>query len=198
MTLTDEQLADLQNMRNAARQREWTTLQDTFKRLIADVDPLIALSITARQMQKFLPRFEKAYPEAGWVRELLLTVMSYASAPAPKDLPLAAINQFPSPGMGNFIMAVFDLARAVRTEYTVFERYSHITNATANVVLADLQHFYFNRHPDAYATLRAEESSEAERAEIQGRFWLDGNVAWRDAATWLEIIDDVEAKLRGE
>ena len=197
MTLTDEQRTDLEAMRNAARQREWTTLQDTFKRLIADLDPLIALSITARQMQKFLPKFEKAYPEAGWVRELLLTVMSYASAPSPNDLPLAAVNQFPSPGMGNFILAVFDLARSVRGEYTVFERYSHITNATANVLLADLQHFYFSRHPEAYAALHADDTTDEDRAEIQGRFWLDGHVAWRDAATWLEVIDDLDAKLRG-
>ena len=195
MTLTDEQRADLEMMRNAARQREWTTLQDTFKRLLSDVEPLIALSITARQMQKFLPKFEKAYPEAGWVRELLLTVMSYASAPSPNDLPIAAINQFPSPGMGNFIMAVFDLARSVRTEYTVFERYSHITNATANVLLADLQHFYFERHPDAYTALRDPDTPEADRAEIQGRFWVDKHVAWRDAATWLEVIDDLQTKL---
>jgi hypothetical protein len=191
--LTDEQIADLQTLRVAARQREWNTLQDTLKRLLTGLDPLIALTIPARQAQKFLPRFEKEYPEALWVRELLLTVIAYASAP--KELPQHAINQFPSPGCGNFILAVFDMARAVQEGQKFFERYSHITNATANAVVADLQYFYFNRHSREYERLHDEETTGEERADIQQEFWVDRAVSFRDAATWLEIADDVEARL---
>ena len=72
---------DLRIMRTAAEQREWTTLQDTFKRLIAHLDPLIALQIAAVRTQAFLPTFESYYPEAKWLRDLMLTVVSYASAP---------------------------------------------------------------------------------------------------------------------
>ena len=196
MTLTDEQRADLEMMRNAARQREWTTLQDTFKRLLSDVEPLIALSITARQMQKFLPKFEKAYPEAGWVRELLLTVMSYASAPSPNDLPIAAINQFPSPGMGNFIMAVFDLARSVRTEYTVFERYSHITNVVANAILAELQHLHFEKRTAEFSFIIDLDGDPQKKAKIQQKFWVAPSVAERDTALWHKVADDVEARIK--
>lgn len=194
MTITDEQTRDLQKLRVAARQREWNTLQDTLKRLLAELDPLIALSVAAPRLQAFLPVFETYFPEAGWVRELMLTVISYASAP--NELPVNALNQFPSPGCGNFVMAVFDAARAVQPEYTVFERYSHITNAAANAILADLQHTYFGQRIDEYDRLREAEGDEQMAAQIQYAFWLDGEVAARDTALWLEIADELEQLLQ--
>lgn len=191
--LTPEQRKDLEMLRTAARQREWNTLQDTLKRLLTSLDPLIALTIPARQVQKFLPRFEKEYPEAGWLRELLMTVVAYASAPS--DLPAHVVSQFPRPGCGNFVLSVFDLARAVQDQHTIFERYSHITNATANAIVADLQYFYFNRKPQDYERLLDEDLPSEARADIQQAFWIDRAVAFRDAATWLEIADDLQEKL---
>ena len=198
--MTPQQENDLKALRIAAHQREWNTLQDTFKRLIADLDLLVALQIPAESVKAFLPTFEGYFPEAGWVKELLLTVVSYASAP--KDLPAHTVNQFPSPGCGNFLMAVFDLARAVKTEYTVFERYSHITNAVANSILADLQFTYFSKHDDEYAKLRdLQDDDEAQaqlRAEVQYAFWLDEEVARRDIQHWLHIADQVERLLKDQ
>ncbi|MFW5747990.1 MAG: hypothetical protein ACOCYT_00095 [Chloroflexota bacterium] len=193
MSLTDEQAQDLARMRTAAQQREWTTLQDTFKRLIAELDPLIALSVVAPRVQAFVPRFRHYYPEAGWVEQLMLTVVSYASAP--RDLPVTAINQFPSPGCGNFIMAVLDLARTVQEGHTVFERFSHVTNAAANAILADLQYTYFKNRPEVYAQLHDENLPEAERQQIQYHFWLNEIVSKRDTALWLNLADGVEAAL---
>lgn len=181
-------------MRAAAQQREWTTLQDTLKRLLAELDPLIALSVAAPRARDFLPRFEAQYPEAIWVRELLLTVISYASAPS--ELPQHALKQFPGPGCGNFLLGVFDLARAVQTEYTVFERYSHVTNAIANITLAELHHLYFSSRPDAYERLRAAGDDQQTAAAIQYDFWLDAEVAAQDIALWLAITDEVEAALK--
>lgn len=181
---------DLNLLRTAARGREWTMLQDTFKRLIAHLDPLIALSIPATHATGFLPIFEGYYPDAGWVRELLLTVISYASAP--DDLPEHAVGQFPSPGCGNFIRMVFDLARVVQPKYTVFERYSHITNATANAILADLSHLYFAERLDEFEQLRA---GQAGYEAVQYRFWTDDAVAARDTQLWLSVADELEAKL---
>jgi hypothetical protein len=184
---------DLHQLRTAAQQREWNTLQDTLKRLLALLDPLIALQVAAARAQDFLPTFEAYYPEAKWVRELLLTVISYASAP--EELPEHAVKEFQSPGCGNYVRAVFDLARAVQRKYTVFERYSHITNAIANVLLADLSHTYYSRHTDDFTRLCDPETSADERAQLQFAFWLDVDIARRDTELWLSVARDVEEKL---
>jgi len=193
---------DLTVLRTAAHQREWTTLLDTLKRLLALIEPIPALEIPAARIQAHLPRFEKYYPEARWVRELFLTVVSYASAP--NDLPEHAVAQFPSPGCGNFVSAVLDVARAVQGKYTVFERYSFITNATANAVLADLMDFYYSDHPDQWERLtQSPDEVDAEtgltaRQQIYAAFWLDAGVAARDTAAWLDVAAVVEGKLGGK
>ncbi|HRF93670.1 MAG TPA: hypothetical protein PLZ51_00680, partial [Aggregatilineales bacterium] len=64
---------DLSQLRISAQQREWGTSQDTLKRLLTHLDPLIAVSISAPLFETFLPKFEALYPEARWVREILLT-----------------------------------------------------------------------------------------------------------------------------
>lgn len=193
MPITDEQQRDLATLRQAAQQREWTTSQDTLKRLLAALDPLLALSVAAEPVQTFLPHFEAYFPQAGWVRELLLTVINYASAPG--ELPEAAVNQFPQPGCGNYVKAVLDLARAVQDKYTLFERYSHITNAIANAILADVTRQYFDSHPDAYAVLSDPNADANARAQVQYAFWLDPAVAERDTAWWLSVADTLEARL---
>jgi hypothetical protein len=191
--MTADAADDLRMLREAARGREWNTAQDTLKRLLARLDPLIALTVAAERSQAFLPVFMRQYPDAGWVRELMLTVIAYASAP--NDLPDHAVGQFPSPGCGNFLKSVLDMARAVQTKYTVFERYSHITNAVANAILAELSHLYYQPHADAYALLMDAEADAEARSQVQFRFWLDPAVAAKDTALWLAVADDVENKL---
>ena len=191
--MTLEQQADLLALRVAARQRQWNTIQDTLKRLLAELEPLVALGVAAERVRDFLPTFEREYPEAGWVRELALTVISYASAP--RDLPVHAVNQFPRPGCGNFLLAVFDLARAVQTEYTVFERYSHITNSVANAILAELQYTFYNAHPGVFAALRNPDASQQAIAQAQQAFWIDAATGERDTALWLQVADSVESLL---
>ena len=110
--MTDFQ-PDIAALRIAAQQREWNTLQDTLKRLLTLLEPLLGLEIAAVRVHQHLPRFQHYYPEAGWVRELVLGVVSYAIAP--KDLPVHAVTQFPSPGCGNYVSAVLDLARVSST-----------------------------------------------------------------------------------
>jgi len=193
--MTPDQEQDLYILRQAAQGRAWNTAQDTLKRLLAMLEPLIALSVAAPGVQAFLPTFQQAYPEAGWVRELLLTVVAYAAAP--NDLPEQAVNQFPNPGCGNYVKAVLDLARAVQPKYTVFERYSHITNAIANTILAELSHLYYSQHPDEFNHLMDEQTDPDEKAQIQFRFWLDESVAVRDTELWLVIADHLENQLRG-
>lgn len=183
---------DLAVLRAAAHRREWTALQDTLKRLLARLEPLVALAVVAEPVTAHLPRFEAYYPEAGWVRELLLTVVSYASAP--RDLPLHALSQFPSPGCGNYVSAVFDLARTVQPETSPFERYSFITSAAANALLAALMDRYFGPRPDEWALL----GDESARQAVYGRFWLDADVAAADTAAWLALADRVGAQLGTE
>jgi hypothetical protein len=191
-------LADLEMLRAAAYQREWNTLQDTLKRLLTRLEPLIALEIAAARVQGYLHRFEHYYPEAGWVRQLLLTIISYASAPS--DLPVQAVTQFPSPGCGNYISAVLDLARAVQMGVSPFERYSFIVNAIANTTLAELMDLYYRQHPEIWERLNAQPDAVnpatglTVRQEITMQFWTDADVAARDTAIWLEIADAAAAK----
>lgn len=190
---------DLQTLRNAAHQREWNTLQDTLKRLLARLEPLVALEVAAVRAHQHLARFEHYYPEAGWVRQLLLTVISYASAP--DQLPEHAVNQFPSPGCGNYISAVFDLARVVQMGASPFERYSFITNALANITLAQLMDLYYSQHMDEWQRLNeaADETNPETgltvRQELYMKFWTDAAVAQQDTRIWLDVADAVEAKL---
>lgn len=190
---------DLTTLRIAAQQREWNTAQDTLKRLLTHFEPLIALEIAATRAINHLPRFEYYYPEATWVRQLMMTVVSYASAP--NELPVQAVTQFPSPGCGNFVSAVLDLARAVQAKHTVFERYSFITNAIANVILADLMDFYYSQHLSAWTHLteHADEIDPATGLTIRQlsniEFWGDTEVAQRDTAAWLNVVDTIEMKL---
>lgn len=192
--LTDSQQTDLNLLRTAADQRAWTTLQDTLKRLLATLDPLIALQVGATRLQAFLPTFETYYPEAGWVKELMLTVVSYASAPS--ELPESAVNAFPSPGCGNFVKGVLDLARAVQDEYTVFERYSHITNVVANSILAELQHLHFEKRTAEFSFIIDLDGDPQKKAKIQQKFWIDESVAERDTALWHKVADDVETRIK--
>lgn len=191
--------ADLTTLRIAAQQREWNTAQDTLKRLLTHFEPLPALEFAATRIIDHLPRFEAYYPEAGWVRQLVMTVVSYASAP--DELPAHAITQFPSPGCGNFVSAVLDLARAVQAKYTVFERYSFMTNAVANVILADLMNFYYSAHPDEWTHLteHANDVDTATGLTIRQlsyiEFWGNAEVAERDIAAWLTLADTIEHKM---
>ncbi len=193
MTSDHPHAADLAQLRAAAQGREWLSLQDTFKRVLTNLEPLIALSVVTPRVQAFIPKFQHYYPQAGWVRELMLTVVVYGSAPG--ELPVHAVRDFPSPGCGNFLMAVFDLARTVQPQYTVFERYSHITNAAANAILAHLQYSYFKKRLDLYAVLRDSETDDATRQQIQHQFWLDEDVARTDTALWLNLVDNLTAAL---
>lgn len=190
---------DVAALRGAAERREWNTLQDTLKRLLAQMEPLIALEIAATRVIDHLPRFEHYYPDAKWVRQLVMSVVSYASAP--DELPDHALAQFPSPGCGNFVSAVLDMARAVQPKHTVFERYSFITNAIANVILADLMDFYYSPRPDAWARLtqQADEMDPATGLSVRQQsyiaFWTDAEVAQRDTAAWLNVANKLSEKL---
>jgi hypothetical protein len=192
-------MADVDRLRQAAHGREWTALQDTLKRLLALIEPIPALEIPAARINTHLPRFEAYYPQATWVRELFMTVAAYASAP--DQLPDHAVNQFPQPGCGNFVSAVLDLARAAQPRHTIFERYSFITSATANVILAELMDAYYSARPDEWQRLTGQadeidpETGLTVRQAQHMRFWLDDDVAQRDTAAWLAVADMTEEKL---
>lgn len=184
--MTDHQ-RDLIVLRHAVQERDWTTTQDIFKRLLTQLDPLIALSVVTPRIQAFIPKFQHYYPEAKWVRDLMLTVVVYGSSP--REIPFHAVRDFPSPGCGNFLMAVFDLAQTVQSEHTIYERYSFITNAAANAILAQLQYSYFKNRPEYYALYRDHETDPETRQAIQTDFWLDETVAKTDIALWTNLVN---------
>src|SRR5690606_33351474 len=118
------------------------------------------------------------------------------------ELPEHAVNQFPQPGCGNFVGAVFDLARAVQTHYTIFERYSFMTNATANALLSDLMDFYYGPRPEEWRKLTEQGDDTDEKTGLPVRqvqymrFWLNDAVVARDTAAWLALADHLETRLK--
>lgn len=178
---------DILLLQHAVQDRDWTTTQDIFKRLLTRLDPLIALSVVTPRIQAFIPKFQHYYPEAKWVRDLMLTVVVYGSSP--REIPFHAVKDFPSPGCGNFLMAVFDLAQTVQQDHTIYERYSFITNAAANGILAQLQYSYFKNRPELYALYRDSETDPETRQAIQTDFWLDDTVAKTDIALWSNLVE---------
>lgn len=184
--MTDHQ-QDITMLRYAIQERDWTTTQDIFKRLLTQLDPLIALSVVTPRIQAFIPKFLHYYSEAKWVRDLMLTVVVYGSSP--REIPFHAVRDFPSPGCGNFLMAVFDLAQTVQPDHTIYERYSFITNAAANGILAQLQYSYFKNRPELYTLYRDGETDPEIRQAIQTDFWLDDTVAKTDSALWSNVVD---------
>lgn len=192
--MIDNVQSDLTRLRISAQQREWMTSQDTVKRLLAHLDVLLAVSIASPLYESFLPKFEASYPQAKWVRETLLTIIVYGSAS--DNLPIQSIPQFPSPGCAHFLLGVFDLARSVQSIYSPFEKYSHITNAISNGILAHLQYDYFRYRPDSYTVLRDETTPLEERERLQFNFWMNRQVAQLDTALWLSVAERLEKTLR--
>lgn len=182
----------LEVLRTAAERREWNTLQDTLHDLLETLDPLIALGVAITRAQEFLPVFETYYPRAGWVRELLLYVVSYGTVSGVP--PTDALTQFPKPGCGNFVMAVLEIAHAVQVSYRE-TRYNHITDAVAHTILADLQHTYYNRRSDEYAQLLAAESDANAVRQMRAAFWMDAEVAQRDTALWLRVAEEIAGRI---
>jgi hypothetical protein len=211
---TDPIQTQLAILKEAARSREWTLLQNSLTVLLAALGTFPALEITVERLRKHLPTFEAYHPDnpagdargdtppsAKLVRDLMVTVVSFGYAP--DNLPEFLVSEYPTPGSGQFVNAVLEMCRAMQKDRPAEDRFGLLASAIANSLLAELTAYWYGVHPEAYARVRANQVdpatgsySDPEAARIPLLFWLDEKVAARDTAGWLRIAYLIEKKLK--
>jgi len=196
----DNPYADLEALRAAAHIRDWGELQAALTRLLLQLDFYAGLEMAVQRVHAHLPVFERAHPEAVWARQLLVSLVAYGVAP--HELPPEASQPHASPGAANFILAVFDLCRAVERRTPPDNRIRFVVSAVANAILADLAAFWYSAHPHLWERQQAAgdqldpDTGLTVRQQIYTQFWLDEAVAARDTAAWLAVAARVAEKLR--
>lgn len=197
---------DLEILREAARNREWSTLQPTLTHLFGELGVFPALDVTIQRLQVHLPTFERYHGgdgEKGQIlRGLMVSVMSFGFAP--DNLPDFIVGEYDTPGSGQFAQAVLEMCRAMQKPRQPEERISLLTSAVANTILAELSEYWYGQHPDLYARVRANRTDPAtgEYTDpdavrvIPLQFWIDPQVAARDTQAWLEVADAIEQRLK--
>jgi hypothetical protein len=187
-------------LRRAAAERDWPLLQDTLAALLGEVEYFAGLEIALKRAHAHLPIFEQRHPDASWARALLVWLASYGVAPA--DLPTDAGLPHNSPGAGNYVTALIELARSAERKTPSENRLRFLASATGNLIVADLAAFWYGQNSDMWDFQQEhgdeldDESGQPIRQMIYTAFWLDEAVAVRDTAAWLEIADKLEQKLR--
>lgn len=193
-------LNTVNDLRQAAHARDWYALQDTLAALLGEVEYFAGLEIGLNRAHAHLPIFEAQHPEASWARALLVWMASYGVAPA--DLPMDAGLPHNSPGAGNYVTALIELARSAERKTPPENRLRFLANAIGNLIVADLAAFWYAQNPDMWAFQQEhgdemdDENGQPIRQMIYATFWLDDAVAARDTAAWLEVAEKIEKKLR--
>lgn len=193
--------AQLNQLRAAAAAREWNTILPVTAQLFTEMGTFPSLEIVVNQLQAHLPIVEAAHGEQSRIlRELLVAVVAYGFAP--DNLPEYIVSDYDTAGSGQYAQAVLEMCRAMQKERPVEERYTLLASAVGNAILAELAAYWYGLHPDLYARVRANRidpetgaysDPDAVRV-IPLQFWIDEEVAARDAAAWGRIADAIEAK----
>jgi hypothetical protein len=190
----------LDKLRQAARTREWSVLQETLTGLFMQLEFYTALEIALTRLHDHAAIFERDHPGATWARQLLVSVVSFGIAPA--NLPPELSQPYNSPGAANFLAGLFDVIRGVEPRTPLENRLRFLASAVSHAILADLAAFWYGQHPDAWAQQQQhgdEVNSQTGltlRQQIYAQFWLDEAVAERDTAAWLSVADDIEKKAK--
>ncbi|MEZ4669300.1 MAG: hypothetical protein R3E39_15450 [Anaerolineae bacterium] len=197
---TEDAPAALTRLRQAARERDWHVLQDTLAALLGEVEYFVGLEIALNRAHAHLPIFEQHHPDAGWARALLVWLASYGVPPA--DLPMDAGLPHSSPGAGNFVTALIELARSAERKTPAENRLRFLANAIGNLIIADLAAIWYGQNEEIWEFQQThgddhdEESGQPIRQLIYATFWMDDEVAARDTAAWLDVAEKIEKKLR--
>jgi len=202
MTAAYDYAADIAALRLAAEKREHDQAQFLLKRLLQQLDFLVALAVSIERAQAYLLTFERQYPTETWARTLLLGIVSFGQAPDDRIAQMALSQDFGEPGAMNFLKALYDITQAMQSKYSGQARVGFMVSAVVNANMAELvQHWYADR-PTEWARVRQDQLSasggttdpEAERIALQ--FWLDEDIALLDEDGWMLVADSVEAKFR--
>ncbi len=191
----------LTHLREAALERDWTRLQDTLADVLINVEYFVGLEIALNRAHDHLPIFEQAHPESSWARALLVWMASYGAPPA--DLPMDAGLPHDSPGANNYVTALVELARSAERKTPYENRIRFLANAIGNLIVADLAAYWYGENADMWDFQQAhgseldEETGQPISQTVYTSFWLDDDVAARDTAAWLAIVDKLQQKMKG-
>jgi hypothetical protein len=200
--MTPQQQRDLIDLRRAAQARDQEQLQFVLKRLLRSLDYFVALSVPLDRAYRFVDIFESYYPEEAWPRQMLLAITSFGSAPDDSIAEMALQKEFPAPGAGNFLKAIYDITQAMQEKHTGDARIGYMTSAVVNAIMAELaESWYGDRLQDWQRVRRNQYNpdtqtySDPDAAQIAYQFWTDPQTAALDTASWLEIADQIEKHL---
>lgn len=200
LTPDDELAIDLDTLRHAAQEREWSALQVTLAKLLNMLPPFAALQAVIGGLIEALPVVESAYPEddprRAIPRQLLTGIVSYGFAPdrLPEDL----VGDYDAPGGAQYMHAVLEIARASQRDRSQEERLAFLVSAAANAIIAQMGAVFYGKKPDLFARVRDNqvdvetgEYSDPDAAKIPIMLWMDEDVATLDTAQWLALADRV-------
>jgi hypothetical protein len=197
---------NLATLRSAAREREWNVLMPALTSLVQELGFFGALEIVIQRLQRHLPTFSQFHPNdeepsGKLVRDLMVSIVAYGFAPErlPEDLP----SQYTTPGSGQFVFAVLEMSRGMQPSRPAEERFSLLSSAIANGILAELTAYWYNLNPDAHQRVLSNvidpttnEYTDPDAARIPLQFWIDDGVAQRDIGAWLQTAYWIEKRLK--
>jgi len=202
-TLTDVQRRDIQSLRQAIDARLADQTQFYIKRLFMGAPYYYSIAVVMDALQLFLPTFETIYPDEIWVRQLLLSVNSFGTAPSDTVAEMALNQQFDAPGVMNFLKAVYDLTQAMNDKHTNEARVGFITSSVVNVVMASVVHNWYGTREKAWIKVRKNRIDPATgqytdpvATEIAYKFWTDEATITYEKETWHRITDALERALQ--
>ena len=196
----NELAIDLDTLRQAAKEREWSALQVTLAKLLNMLPPFAALQAVIGGLIEALPVVESAYPaddpRRAIPRQLLTGIVSYGFAPdrLPEDL----VGDYDAPGGAQYMHAVLEIARASQRDRSHEERLAFLVSAAANTIIAQMGAVFYGKKPELFARVRDNqvdvetgEYSDPDAAKIPIMLWMDEEVAALDTAQWLALADRV-------
>lgn len=193
--MNEQQKRDLKDLREAAESRNQPQLQFLVKRLLQGMDYYVALSLPLERLHVYLPTFERDYPDETWVRQMIIAIGAFGTAPDDNIATLALEQQFQKPGAANYLKAVFDVTQAMQEKHTGEARIGFMASAIVNVIMAELVEAWYGTNPKAWSIVRENDYENKKAQLIAYTFWSDERTAARDTAAWLTIADSIEQKL---
>jgi hypothetical protein len=192
--INDLQRRDLSDLRQHAQARNHEQIQFVLKRLLQQMPFFYSLAVVLETVYRFLDVFESYYPDEGWVRQMLLSIASFGTAPDDSVAEMALAQAFTEAGTGNYIKAIYDITQAMQSKHTPEARVGYLTSALVNAVMAELAEAWYGDKPDLWQTVR-QDPTAPDSMTIAYAFWTNPQTAALDTQNWLEIADALERAL---
>ncbi|GAB5490781.1 MAG: hypothetical protein Phog2KO_09960 [Phototrophicaceae bacterium] len=198
-----QQRLDLEELHKAVGTRNQQQLQFLLKRLLQRMEYYIALAVPMERIREFLPIFEQEYPDETWVRQLLLMINNYGKAPENDIAEMALQHEFTTPGVGNFLKAVYDLTQSMQEKHTPEARIGFMTSAVVNSIMADLAYAWYSERDKAWNKVRenqydplTEDYTDEQATRIAYIFWTHADTIALDKKLWQSVADSIDYKLK--